>query len=172
MIETLQHDPRTKQNIKEMLYLFLYGKVQKQFEQQLAQIIRQNTLMNKYTHDSFLYRGEYYSNEKSPPPRKMNRLDASLIGAMDAYIQETRKLNQQEIPKVVGYITQVLNSSNDLQDYLKIFPAVLHPPLEKLIKTCPFRNQTLTEAQVQQIQASTDTVVTLVKQRMITNMII
>ena len=76
-MEPLQHDPRTKQQVKEALYQFLYSPVQKRYQQQLRQLIQQNTLLIKSSHASFVYKNVFYSNENTPSPRKMNRLHPS-----------------------------------------------------------------------------------------------
>ena len=83
-MEPLQHDPRTKQQVKEALYQFLYGPVQKRYQEQLHQIIVQNTLLIKGSHASFIYKNEFYSNEGTSPPRRMNRLHSTLVPTMEA----------------------------------------------------------------------------------------
>lgn len=172
MNEPLQHDPRTKQIIKETLYDYLYSPVQKQYQAQLDQIILQNTLLIKSGHQSFHYKGVYYSKENTPPPRKMNRLYPSLVSVMDDYLQEIVQLNTREVPFVLGFITSVLNASNDFQDYLKVFPSVLHPPLEKLIASYPCRTQALTEKEIEKLQTKNSKPIDLIKQRLVTNLII
>ena len=171
-MEPLQHDPRTKQQVKEALYQFLYGPVQKRYQQQLHQIIQQNTLLIKGSHASFIYKNVFYSNENTPPPRKMNRLHPSLVTAMEDYLKDVEVLNQQEIPYVIGFITQVLNASNDFEDYLKTFPPILHPPLEKLIAPCPCHNRKLTDKEIETLQAKNTKQIDLIKQRLVTNLII
>lgn len=171
-MEPLQHDPRTKLQIKEALYEFLYGPVQKRYQEQLRQIIMQNTLLIKGSHASFIYKNVYYSEESTPSPRKMNRLHPSLIPAMEDYLEEVLHLNSQEMPHVIGFITQVLNASNDFEDYLKAFPSVLHPPLEKLIASCPYHNRKLTDKEIEKLQAKNTKQIDLIKQRLVTNLII
>ena len=171
-MEPLHHDPRTKQQIKDMLYQFLYGPVQQQYQQQLNTIITQNSIACKSGYKAFLYKGVVYSMETVPPPRRLPRLVSSLIPAMDAYLKEVTQLNTQEVPFVVGYITQVLNSSNNFQDYLKVLPSVLHPPLEKMIASCPCRLQVLTEEAIQGLQEKNQKSIELLKKRVMTNLII
>lgn len=171
-MEPLQHDPRTKLQIKEALYEFLYGPVQKRNEQQLHQIIMQNMLLIKGSHASFIYKDVFYTNESTSPPRKMNRLHPSLVPAMEDYLKDTNLVNSQEMPYVVGFINQVLNASNNFEDYLKAFPSVLHPPLEKLIASCPYHNRKLTDKEIEKIQAKNSKQIDMIKQRLVTNLII
>ena len=172
MVEDLQHDPRTKQQIKDMLYAFLYDPVQKQYQQQLHSIIVRNTQAIHASHRFFMYKGVVYSMENSPSPRRMNRLIPSLYPEMDKYLSEVTQLNSKEVPYVLGFITQVLNASNHFPDYFKAFPSVLHSPLEKMVATYPCRNTQLSEEQIQSIQEKNKHSIELLKQRVVTNLII
>ena len=171
-MEPLQHDPRTKQQLKDLLYGFLYAPVQRQYQQTLHSIITRNTLATRSGHKSFIYKGVVYNMDQAAPPRKMTRLIPALVPEMNAYLAEVTRLNTQEVPYVVGYITQVLNASNNFQDYLQAFPSVLHPTLEKIIAPCPCRNQKLTPEEIQAIQAKNQKSIDLLKQRVVTNLII
>lgn len=171
MIE-LHHDPKVKQQLKDMLYEFLYGPVQKQYQQVLQGIIRKNTQLLQTQHKSFIYKGVVYNMDTTALPRKMNRLTPALVPDMNAYLAEVTRLNTQEVPYVVGFITQVLNSSNNFQDYLQAFPSVLHPILEKVIASSPCRHQKLTLDEIQAIQSKNQKSIDLLKQRVVTNLII
>ena len=172
MIEDLQHDPRTKQQIKDMLYEFLYAPVQQRYQQQLHHIIIRNTQAIHSSHRSFMYKGTVYSMDGAPPIGKMNRLIPALQPDMDAYLAEVTQLNSKEVPYVLGFITQVLNASNHFPDYLRAFPSVLHPPLEKMMATCPCRNNQLSEDQLHSLQEKNQHSIDLLKQRVVTNLII
>ena len=172
MSEVLQHDPRTKQQLKDLFYEFLYAPVQRQYQQTLHGIIQRNTALIQASHRSFLYKGVVYTMETTPPPKRMNRLVPSLVPEMVSYLSEVTRLNTQEVPYVVGYITQVLNSSNNFQDYLQAFPPVLHPILEKVIASCSCHHQKLTPDEIQAIQNKNQKSINLLKQRVVTNLII
>lgn len=171
-MEPLQHDPRTKQQIKDMLYAFLYEPVQKQFKARLDSLIQRNTVVLGASHTSFTYKGNFYSNDPKAPPRKLNRLVPQLAAEMDSYLHDLKQLNDQEVLYVLGFINQVLNASNDLHDYLRVLPSSLHQPIQHLIASCPCRTKRLTEEQVQEIQAKNQHYIHLVKQRMVTNLLI
>lgn len=171
-METLQHDPRTKQQIKDMLYTFLYEPVQRRFKNQLNTLILRNTAIAGVSHQSFTYKGHLYSNDPATPPRKLTRLVPQLHADMDAYLAELKQLNDREVPYVLGFINQVLNASNDLHDYLRILPSSLHPPIQKLIDSCPCRTKKLTDAEVQELQTKNQHYIDLAKQRMVTNLLI
>lgn len=171
-METLQHDPRTKQQIKDLLYAYLYEPVQQRFRKRLDGIIAKNTVLTGANHNSFTYKGEFYSSDSAPAPRKMNRLSPTLYGEMDKYLGELKELNDRELPYVLGFITHVLNSSNDLHDYLRILPQAVHKPIQELIATCPCRSKKLTDADVDHIKNEHQKSIDLLKQRMVANLLI
>jgi hypothetical protein len=172
MSEVLQHDPRTKKQIKDLLFAFLYEPVEKQFKHRLDTLIHRNTLISGVSHHSFTYKGNLYNNDTAPVPRKLTRLVPQLVPDMEAYLADLKQLNDREIPYVVGFINQVLNASNDLHDYLRVFPQSLHQPIQKLIDSCPCRTKRLTDEEVQEMQMRNQQYIDLVKQRMVTNLLI
>lgn len=171
-MEELQHDPRTKQQIKDLLYSFLYTPVQQQFKQRLDTLITRNTVILGVTHKSFIYKGTVYTCDNERMPRRMNRLAIQLIPDMDDYLADLKQLNDHELPYVLGFITQVLNASNDLHDYLRLLPQSVHSPIEKLIATYPCQAKHLTEDAIQGIQARNHQSIALMKNRMVTNLLI
>lgn len=172
MSEVLQHDPRTKSQIKDLLYAFLYEPVQRQFKHRLDALIIRNTAIAGVSHQSFTYKGHFYSNDPAAPPRKLTRLVPQLHADMDAYLADLKQLNDKEVPYVIGFINQVLNASNDLHDYLRVFPSSMHPPIQKLIDSYPCRTKKLTDEEVASMQAKNKQSIDLAKQRLVTNLLI
>ena len=171
-MEQLQHDPRTKQLIKDTLYEFLYRPIENQFKNRLEVLIVRNTLLGGYSHKSFNYKGVLYSSDNGAPPRKSNRLMLQLKPAMDGYLFDLKQLNEKELPFVIGFINQVLNASNDLQDYLHIFPESIHQPLEKLIATCPCQAKQLSDEKIVELREKNQASINMMKARMVTNLLI
>lgn len=172
MSEQLQHDPRTKQQIKDLLYGLLYDPVQKQFKHRLDHIIVRNAINSGYSHKSFMYKNVLYSCDINAPPRRMNRLLVGLHSEMSEYLKDLKQLNEKEVPYVLGYINQVLNSTNNLSDYLRLLPEVVHEPLKALIATCPCHTIKLHQDTVAMLQTKNHNSIVLMKQRMVTNLII
>lgn len=168
----LEHDPRTKQQIKDALYTFLYDPVSKQFRNRLETLIVRNTLMGGYSHKHFVYKGVTYNSDVTPPPTRRNRLLAALRDEMDSYLMDMDKLNNHELPYVLGFINQVLNASCDLADYLRVLPEAVHQPLQVLVATCPCRTTQLTETKVEQLVNKNSEPINLMKQRLVTNLLI
>lgn len=167
-----QHDPRTKQQIKDALYAFLYAPIEKQLKRQLDLLIVKNTLMCGYSHKSFVYKNILYSCDETSLPRKMNRLDSRLHIPMNEYLQELKQLNEKELPYVLGYINQVLNASNDLCDYLRLLPDAVHRPVQTLIDTCPCKGKKMPSEAVSLLQEKNQTSIDMMRRRMVTNLLL
>lgn len=172
MSEQLQHDPRTKQQIKDVLYEHLYRQVEKQFKHRLDSLIVKNAVLGGCSHKSFMYKNVLYSCDTDALPRKMNRLINALQPAMNEYIKDVKQLNEKELPYVLGFINQVLNSSNELHDYLRLLPQAVHHPMMALINTCPCRGQKLPEEAVVLLQSKNQASIKMMKARMVTNLLI
>ena len=172
MTEQLQHDPRTKQQIKDALYAFLYTPIEKQFEKRLSELIVKNTLLCGYSHKSFMYKNTLYNIDTNALPRKMNRLHINLQGPMNDYLKDLKTLNETEVPYVLGYINQVLNASNDLCDYLRLLPEAIHGPIHHLIATRPCKSKKLPEEVVSVLQDKNTASINMMKKRMVTNLLI
>ena len=170
-MEQPQHDPRTKRMIKDVLYELLYTPIQKQFKQRLDQLIVKNAVLGGYSHESFMYKNVLYNCDTNAMPRKMNRLVIQLQPAMNEYLKELKQLNEDE-SHVLGYITQVLNSSNELHDYLRLLPPSVHPAIQGLINTCSCRGKRLPDETVALLQEKNLGPVQLMKNRMVTNLLI
>lgn len=171
-MEPLQHGPRTKQQIKDALFDFLYTPIQQAFKNRLDTLIFRNTVMGGYGHKSFMYKGVFYNIDPAPPALKKNRLMPQLRTVMDEYIKELNELNEKELPYVLGFINQVLNSSDDLEDYLLLLPESVHHPVQQTISSCPCRHSKLTSDRILQIQAQNVESISLMKKRQVMNLII
>lgn len=171
-MESLEHDPKAKVQIKDALHAFLYGPVTKQFKDRIESLINRNTVIGGYSHKHFIYKGIVYSADVTPPPMKKNRLVAQLRGEMDEYLRDLEHINNKELPYVMGFITQVLNSSHSLVDYLKVLPESVHAPIHQLLATCPCRMGTLSPETACSMQAKNAAIIDMMKQRLVTNLLI
>ena len=169
--ETLQHDPRTKQQIKDMLLDSLYKPVRKHFNERLENLINRNVVLVGASHKSFVYKGKLYTCDSTPPPRRSIRLHPTLKDEVEKYLQELNHLNTTELPYVLGFITHVLNSSNDFCDYFRLFPEALHDPLRKLVSTCTCRAKKLSEDAVKSIKENNEKAIQIIKERMVLNLL-
>lgn len=168
----IKHDPRTKQQIKDCLYNFIYEPVHRRFEKELGQLIHENCRLLASSHRSFIYRGELYVvNKEEKVPRVKNRLHRSLHPRMKDYLSRLNKINQEEIPYVLGFINQVLNASDDMQDYFLVLPEPLHQPLQRLVDTCPCQNTRLTPESAEEMRERNKVPIDMIKRRLVTNLV-
>jgi len=172
MSEHLQLDPRTKSQIKDTLYTFLYAPIDKEFQDRLNQIAHKNTLLGGYAHTSFIFKNVTYNCDTTALPRKQNRLLIQLQPLMNDWLTDAKLLNEKELPFVMGFINQVLNSSNELHDYLRLLPESLHHPVQRLIDSCPCRGKKLSNETVSLLQDKNKDTIHLMKRRMVTNLLI
>ena len=170
-MEELLYDPRTKKQIKDLLYNFLYDPIELKFRKQLDWIIARNTVLIGASHKSFVYKGELHSSEPTFC-RKQNKLHPQMRSYMDDYLKEQKVINDREIPLVIGFITKLLNTSNTLSDYLKILPESVHRPIQKLIDSCPCRAKQLSPEFIVNFTEDNKDSIDLIKRRMVINLLI
>lgn len=171
-METLQHDPFTKTQIKNALHAFLYDPVKKAFETRKEILVSKNSVLGGFTHRHFLYKGVVYNIETTPAPAKKNKLLPQLRDEMEDYLADLHRLNVEEMPYVVGFINHVLNTSNDFHDYLRLLPESVHQPIHALMATCPCRLQHLSDEAVAAFKAKNAESITLMKSRLVNNLLI
>jgi len=169
----LQHDPRTKSNIKELLYHYLYDPIEKKLDEEIKALVIANAKALKSSQRGFVYRNHWYTTEPDKPaPRRKDRLIPALKSRMDEYLAEVTTLNTQELPYVMGFINQVLNSSDDLQDYFQVFPESLHEPLQTMIGSCPCRMTRLAPETAQEMRERNAHPIQLIQSRLVLNLLI
>ena len=171
MDEPLQYDPRAKQQIVNAIYAYLYEPVSLAFQKRLDALIIKNSLTLGVNSKSVVYKGEYYTMSGSGISTA-SRLAPVLKQEMDEYLKDVAQVNEGEMPFVMGFIRQVLNSSNDMNDYLRVLPRSVHHPVEKLILSCPCRSKSLTEATVSTLLTSNEVPINLMKRRMVLNLLV
>jgi len=88
------------------------------------------------------------------------------------YLKEVNELNMHEIPYVMGFINQVLNSSDDLNDYLRVLPETMHRPLKELMDICPCRTTKLSPETVEEMRTRNNHSIELMKRRLVTNLLL
>lgn len=164
---------RVKQQLKTHIYEHLYDPVERKNRQQIKELVLANSKALASSQEGFMYRGEWYSlNTSRIPPRLKNRLIASLQPAMDEYLTAVNTLCAYEKPYVLGFINRVLNASDSIDDYLRVFPSSLHPPLKEMTDICPASPSVFTDSAAAALQADNETAITLMKSRLVLNLLL
>lgn len=166
------YDPLTKHQIKNGLMALLYEPIQNQLNRQVEELIVRNTLLGGYRHKSFVYRGKLYNADVEPPPVRQNKLLPQLRPELDKITRAASKVCDEEMPYVLGFINQVLNSSNSLADYLQVFPEAVHEPIKKLIGRCPSHKGQLKLEAIQTLKNKNAHGIELMKQRLTLNLLL
>jgi len=170
-MEQLQFDPRTKAMVKDSLYEYIYGPVQKSYRTRLDSLILRNTISGGYSTKSFHYKGNQYHSESGRPPRGWNKLLPQFKDEMDDLLAEFSTIMNQELPFVLGFIGQVLNSSNSFMDYLRMFPDSVHAPIKEIMDTCPCCAQQLSDEKIEAIVNKHQDAILMMKKRMVQNLL-
>jgi hypothetical protein len=170
----LQHDPKTKQQIKDVLYDLLYRPVQAAYRKRLKAIILKNCELQHASHPSLTYLGEVYVAEHgiTPPPGQLTELNDQLKPEMDDYLKETAYLNRHELPHVLGYIDEVLKSSDSLPDYLRLLPDSVHQPIRQLVASCPCRTMQLATEEIDHLRRRNTSPIEIMRQRLARNLLL
>lgn len=165
-------DPRVKQAVKLALEDAMYAPTKRRQDAKLQSIITTNTIRQKYEHESFSYKGEYYSFELKPPRFKTNRLLPELHASMDEYLAEAKHLEYNEKPYIIGFFTKMLNTSSSLLDYYELLPGCMHRPLSQLNLDPVFiLPRELTDEQVETFKLAHQEWIFLLKKRMVLDLV-
>jgi len=158
--------------VKDSLYEYIYGPVQKSYRTRLDSLIIRNTIAGGFPTKSFHYKGNQYHCEGGAlPPRGWNKLMPQFKDEMDDLLAEFSDINNRELPFVIGYIGQVLNSSNSFMDYLRLFPDSVHTPIKTIMETCPCCAQQLSDDKVEAILSKHQDAILMMKKRMVQNLL-
>jgi hypothetical protein len=158
--------------IRTSIHEFLYGPVREYYQRELHELIDLNEQISQGVNEIFVYRGiRYAKKEFRHLPKHIPRLDPTLHDRMERYLAETKELNDVEVPLVMGYIQNVLNTSDQLQDYLALFPSAIHPPIQQVIDHCNCRGVNLTLAEAEKMIDTHAKSFDYIKQRMVFNLL-
>jgi hypothetical protein len=107
----------------------MYTALRRRNDARLKEILVANTTGAMYTHESFTYKGVYYSTEQTQPRFKTNRLLPELQPAMDAFLADKKNVEYNEQPYIFGFFRRMLNVTSSIDDYLLILPECMHSAL-------------------------------------------
>lgn len=170
-MEQLRLDARTKQEIKESIREYLYAHPERMSVRKLDSLVIKNCLACGYREQQFHYRGRLYVSSGARPVRSWNPLSNKLFDEMNSYLEEIQEYEMEEA-YIMGSVTQILNSSNSIPDYFRVFPECLHPPIQRFLNSCPCKSKTLTDEQVQNLIHKNKLNIDQMQVRMITNLLI
>lgn len=164
-------NPHLKQDILSMISEHIYSGPYQRLNKRLEEIITKNTAMIGSGDLVLSYKGECYSCQGVRRTElKTNRLLPALRSYMDEWIADHSKLIEEN-RLVNTFLASVLNTSNNVSDYLRILPDCIHPALQPYARHSNVQPP-LTEEQVEAIKAKNQKAVDLIKQRLLLNLIV
>lgn len=164
-------NPYLKQDVLAMISEHVYSAAHRRMNKRLEEIITKNTSMIGSGDMVLSYKGEYYSCQGvRRTEKKTNRILPILRPYMDEWINDNNALHD-EIGLVETYLATVLNASNNVSDYFRLLPDCVHPALQPYAQQ-PNVQPPLSDEQVQAIQAKNQKAMSMIKQRLLLNLIV
>ena len=161
---------QTKVELRELLHFYLYERVEEHRKEQLESLIKANCTLSNSSFPAFRFRGATYQvNAFVGYQAYPRQLHPGLIPVVEKFVAEQEQLLEYEQPMVRGYITAVLNSSNSLKDYLRLLPASVHLALADI--TMPDLPATLSESDIDSMNVRYAQHISLLKQRLLLNLL-
>lgn len=159
-----------KQDILKNVFSFIYSKAEERSKNLLEAIITKNTAIIG-SGDLFLfYKGEHHSCRNAKRTvRKTNPLVPALKPFMEEWL-DGREALKSESSLVTSFLAAGLNLSNNVTDYPRIFPDCLHPALQPFLSH-PNHSEPVSDASIRAFQESNHRAISLIKQRLMLNVI-
>lgn len=185
----VHNTPACKIALRDALYGIVYERTHERFNELLTDIREKNRLTCSYSWDGFTHRGVYYGQSIPKMPlstvqmtrvqmakykaswhqmvsnRRNQKLDATLVPAMDQLLAEREEVEQGEGTMVRTILGTILNSAQAVGDYKRLLPSLLHLHLTEVEAECSCVVPRLTDAQVDAIKAKHERYISLIQKR-------
>lgn len=159
-----------KQDILKSVFAFIYDKAQERSKSRLEAIITKNTAIIGSGDLVLFYKGEHHSCRNAKRTvRKTNSLVPALKPFMEEWLIEREAL-KTESSLVTAFLASGLNISNNVSDYPRIFPDCLHTALQPFLSH-PNHSEPISDASIRAFQESNHRAISLIKQRLMLNVI-
>lgn len=150
---------------------YLYQGYLKESMDAFKSIVIKNTLLGKFEHPHFLYKGTLYIDSILPTPTRKNPLLPELHPVMDEYLKERREFENGEYYFVGSYLTQVLNACSNITDCYAAFPSCVEQALNTGYFVHFKSERTITDETILELQKKNEKAISWIKQRVLLNMI-
>jgi len=168
----IRHAPRSgKQLIKEALMARLYATIDRQRSRRLEELAIKNALIGGFSHKSFVYKGEVYNADTTPPPRIRIRLLPEFWPQVDEWLAEEVERTMVEEPVISAGLNRILNACSDARDVLLILPESLHNSVKPYMMAL-VSDKRLSSDKIEDIKAANAHSLERMYERMALNLII
>lgn len=153
----------------------IYGKALAAEKLKLANIASQNSrlLGNSQRCFSFknkVYREEPYRDEGILLPKPVNKLDTSLVPALQQYEAAHQELRIEMRYVLLGYLAEVVTRTCSLADIKQLVPATLHQGLQDALQWLT-REPLLAPTEIEQILNKNEKYIAMLKQRLVLSLL-
>lgn len=122
------HDPRLKQHIRVAVMQALYERGLAENVKKLDHLISDNRQLLGVSTAWVSYKGIKYKHSQiqEAQPGRVPRVHVALLSKFEELVTELKEF-EAERAYVLSYLSSVLNSSNNVADYLELFPESMKP---------------------------------------------
>jgi hypothetical protein len=138
--------PTPYQTILRMCEQRLYHKSELSHKEILAEIVRENRLVQESQSDVFTYKGEIYSPANDTSGR-ISLLHLSLQNRMEEWLQLVKDIKTEK-DLVLGFLKSVMALTNRAADWYRLMPKPLHGILRDVEMALDPGENTLNDEQV------------------------
>lgn len=168
----MSHNPRLKSQMKKLILAILYEPYELGRRKVLNEIIQRNCVLQKISLDMFTYKGSYFSYSPIPTRLPKPKLHPDLHVKMDAWLAEEQSMSLIERPYIDGYVTSVLNSSNEVGDWLRLLPDSIQGSIRTLLLGNVTYPTDLPDEEIIRILEVNSLSIQLMKERMARNLLL
>jgi len=168
----MNDDPKFKWDLMQGMLHQLYQPFMDMQRRELKEITVQNSLLHKNNQLCFRFKGEEFRIEHQRDVRRLNSLHESLQPRMKEWMALQAQVKNEERPYVENALTQVLNSSESIEDYYLLLPDALHPILNDFRPIAPPLGPQLTDQQLDDLRLKNQKGIGFMKSRMVMNLLL
>lgn len=186
MTEKSHYNPLVKQQLLKQLKIEIYAPIVNSLNREFWNINRRNTVKCGFNHNVFTYRGIFYSGNilidlnldyedyysRINTHNYKEHLATEFHIAFDDLLAKRDLISEKEMPLVMGYVTQVLNISNNPHNYLKLLPDTLHKCIRIIAPFSEDVVDTISPARIENIKTVNKEYIDLLKLRLMSNLLL
>lgn len=160
-------DGTSRSSLLASMGALIYGKINKEHDKRIEQIIVRNSYLDDYKREAFLYKGQQYCRDGYRPQRRIGLLSRDLYPEMEVWLADEREL-QKEKGTVFNYLTCLVSKVIYYSDLRSLAPECLHSVIPY---HDPAAEPKFTQQEIDTFNKQNEEAIGLIKKRMLLNMI-
>lgn len=122
--------PNIRPAIRDEVLHFLYTKDAESAATTLSDILQENCTLTNTTTLALTFHGKVYQPSHAPKRLIAPPIHPSLNDRMLAYVKDRTLIEREEKLIIKNLLTAILNTSDCVDDWLKLLPPAVHSPVE------------------------------------------